>query len=254
MTNLASPIAVLDEAPKTLGLSRVTAPFSRTWSESTSGVKVIVSSTADFLSKMPHGVVHRRTERLLLLTDIEKAKLDNVVRRFATVVVTKATPDLVAILRAENRAELFIQASYDSAAKQVVLHRGDLSVLVVPLGWFTPTPSGPKPDTQRVHVVDGGQTLALGEYEAAADAILYEFDPEYRKLARKRAAERDTSFGGSLRRLRIQKGLSRSDFKPELSAKTVARIERGEVGEPHEATMEHIAKKLGVRVEEIASY
>ena len=254
MTNLASPIAVLDDAPKTLGLSRVSAPFSRTWSKDTSSVQVIVSSTAQFLRGMPPGVVHRRHERLLLLSRIAPATLDNVESLFDAVVIAEPSPDLVEVLRADNRDELFVRASYDPVAEQVVLHRGDLSALVVPLRWFAPTPRGPKPDPQRVRIIDGGQTLALGDYEAAADAILYEFDPEYRRRAKKRAVERDNSFGGSLRRLRLQKGLSRDDFAPTLSAKTVARIERGDVEKPHGATLEFLAKKLGVRVDEMASY
>lgn len=254
MTSLASPIAVLDEAPKTLGLARVSAPFSRTWSKDSAGVQVIVSSTAQFLRDMPVGVVHRRRERLLLLAQIEPATLDSVESLFDAVVVAEPSPDLVDILRAENRDELFVRASYDPVARQVVIHRGDLSTLVVPLTWFTPSPRGPKPDATRVRITDGGQTLALGDYEAAADAILYEFDPDYRRRAKKRAVARDTSFGGSLRRLRLQKGLARTDFAPTLSAKTVARIERGEVEKPHGSTLAFLAKKLGVRVDEIAGY
>ena len=56
------------------------------------------------------------------------------------------------------------------------------------------------------------------------------------------------------RRLRIQKGLARSDFGPNLSAKTVGRIERGEVEKPRGRTLVLLAKKLKVPVDEIASY
>lgn len=254
MTSLAAPIAVLDEAPKTLGLARVRAPFSRTWSAESSDVKVIVSSTVQFLRGMPAGVVRRRRERLLLLARVEPATLHTVESLFDAVVVAEASAGLVEILRAENRDELFVHASYDPVAQHVVIHRGDLSTLVVPLRWFAPVPRGPRPDPTRVKVIDGGQTLALGDYEAAADAILYEFDPDYRRRAKKRAVERDSTFGGALRRLRLQRGLARTDFAPTLSAKTVARIERGEVEKPHGTTLAFLAKKLGVRAEEIASY
>ena len=64
---------------------------------------------------------------------------------------------------------------------------------------------------------------------------------------------KDASFGGSLRRLRLQKGLSRSDFAP-LSSKTIARLERGEVEVPHGDTLEAIARRLGVPAAEISSY
>jgi len=149
----------------------------------------------------------------------------------------RASSDLVDILSAENRDDLFLRASYDPMARHVVIHRGDLSTLVVPLSWFAPTVHGPRPDPARVRVVDSGQTLALGDYEAAADAILYKFDPDYRRRAKQRALARDTSFGGSLRRLRLQMGLARSDFAPNLSAKTVGRIERGEIRKPHKRTL-----------------
>lgn len=254
MTSRVSPIAVLDEAPRTLGLSRVTAPFSRTWSRGSTGVRVIVSSTAQFLRDIPAGVVRRRPERLLLLAKIAPATRDSVESLFDAVVDAEPSPDLVDILRAENRGELFLRASYDPVAKHVVIHRGDLSTLVVPLAWFAPTPHGPKPDATRVCVTDGGQTLALGEYEAAADAVLYEFDPDYRRRAKERSVARDRSFGGSLRRLRLQKGLARKDFAEMISAKTVARIERGEVAKPRNATLAFLAKKLGVRADEIAGY
>lgn len=232
-------------------MGRVRAPFSRTWKK---GVQLVVSSTAQFLRGMHTGVVHRGTERLLLLSPVEPATLDSVESLFEAVVLVEPSPDLVDILSAENRDELFLRASYDPVAEHVVIHRGDLSTLVVPLSWFRPTTHGPKADAARVRVVDSGQTLALGDYEAAADAILYEFDPAYRRRAKQRAVARDPSFGGSLRRLRLQKGLARTDFAPALSAKTVARIERGEVENPNKATLAHLAKKLGVCVDEIASY
>jgi hypothetical protein len=253
MTSLTNPIVVLDDAPRHLGLSSVSKPFSSKWSKKGGG-QLVVSSTARFLREMPTGVVHRLKDRLLLLSQIEQPTLESVERLFDAVVVAEPSADLLEILSAKNRDELFLRASHDPVANHVVIHRGDLSTLVVPLSWFTPTAGGPQPDAGRVRVVDGGQTLALGDYEAAASAILYEFDPDYRQRAKKRALARDTTFGGSLRRLRIQKGLARSDFGPNLSAKTVGRIERGEVEKPRGRTLALLAKKLKVPVDEIASY
>lgn len=102
-------------------------------------------------------------------------------------------------------------------------------------------------------VRDGGQTIRLGEYEAAVDALLYEVDPGYRKRAKRRELELDDSFGGALRRLRLQRGLKRADF-PEVSAKEIARIERGEVEKPHDRTLRSLAARLGVSPEEIRTY
>jgi hypothetical protein len=74
-------------------------------------------------------------------------------------------------------------------------------------------------------VVDGGQTVRLGEFEAAADAILYAFDAEARRRAKQRSIEKDASFGGALRRLRLQRGLRREDF--EGSARRRSRASSG---------------------------
>jgi transcriptional regulator with XRE-family HTH domain len=41
---------------------------------------------------------------------------------------------------------------------------------------------------------------------------------------------------------------------PAISAKEIARIERGEVEQPRKSTIDAIAERLGVRPEEIAAY
>ena len=73
------------------------------------------------------------------------------------------------------------------------------------------------------------------------------------RRAKKRQIERDRSFGGALRRLRLQKGLRRTDF-PGLTAKEIARIERGEVKKQHQRTLAVLAKRLGVPVDKISRY
>jgi hypothetical protein len=90
-------------------------------------------------------------------------------------------------------------------------------------------------------------------YEAATEAILYEFDRDFRMRERQRRIEMDPSFGAALRRLRIQKGVPRSGF-PGISEKEVARIERGEVSRPHAATLRVIADRLGVAPAEIETF
>lgn len=100
---------------------------------------------------------------------------------------------------------------------------------------------------------DYGNTIRLGAYEASADGILYEFDPEYRRRAKQRELHQDESFGAALRRLRLARGLSRDDF-PGISGRTIARIERGEVERPREGTLHQIAQRLGVAPEEISTY
>ena len=123
----------------------------------------------------------------------------------------------------------------------------------MPVASFRTRPGGPKPDLHRLAVTDFGQTVCLGEYEAATDAILYEFDGAYRRRAKRRELERDFSLGGALRRLRLQKGLQRTDFRG-LTPKEIARIERGEVKKPHARTVAILAKRLGVPAKQLATY
>jgi len=161
--------------------------------------------------------------------------------------------ELQEVMADERAADLVIGGVADLDDRILVLYRGNLDLLVVPFQWFKTRPKGPRPDFGAFSVIDSGQTIKLGQYEAATDAILYEFDAKARSRMRQKELREDSSFGGSLRRLRLQKGLSRSDFAP-ISAKTIARIERGEVEEPHDETLSAIAKRLGVKAADIKSY
>ncbi len=164
-----------------------------------------------------------------------------------------ALDELAEVLASPERAELFIGGVVDEADEVAVLYRGSLDPLLVPLAWFAPPGDGTAPDFGDLAVNDFGQTVRFGAYEAAADAILYEHDANFRRRARRRLRETERGFGPSLRRLRLQKGVARDDF-PGISAKQVARLERGESGKPRPATLAALAARLGVRPEEIEEY
>jgi DNA-binding Xre family transcriptional regulator len=164
------------------------------------------------------------------------------------------TQELAEALDSPNRENLFIGGFVNPAAKTITFWRGDLNALTVPLTAFAPSGSGTKPDFADVQVIDSGQTVRLGKYEAAVGAILYEFDPIYRRETAKRRRAQDRSFGAALRRLRKQRGLAREDFEPAISAKTIARIEQGIVTRVQRKTLEKIAKRLAVRPEEVKTY
>jgi hypothetical protein len=150
-------------------------------------------------------------------------------------------------------AGLFIAGVADMESQTLALTRGNLKTVTVPFSVFQPSATGIEPDFGRLTLGDYGHTVRLGEYEASADAILYEADPEYRRKTRKQQQANEKTFGASLRRLRILRGLSREDFVP-LAAKTIARIERNEVEKPHGKTLQGIAERLNVEPEEIESY
>jgi len=160
--------------------------------------------------------------------------------------------ELAEVLLAANRDELFLGGIVDHATRMVTFWRGNRESLVVPFSAFPPSGSGSKPEFTRFQVTDFGQTICFGRYEAATEAILYEFDPEYRRRIKKKRLQREKTFGASLRRLRKQRGLRLKDFG--VSSRTMGRIERNEVTRIHPKTVSLIAGKLGVEPAEIESY
>lgn len=162
--------------------------------------------------------------------------------------------ELAEALVAENAADLFIGGSVDLCSETITLWRGSLTPLTVPFLAFEKSGDGIEPDFSRFAVTDFGQTVRFGRYEAAADAILYEFDPDYRRRMSRVRQQSDRSFGASLRRLRKQRGLRREDFEPDITGKTIARIEQGIVQRVHKKTLDIIAERLRVTPEEIGSY
>jgi len=182
--------------------------------------------------------------------------LSSLFRRIAFTVDGGFIPaeELAEVLDAENRADLFIGGFVNQATDTITFWRGNLESLTVPFPAFEKSGDGTVPDFDSFSVIDCGQTVKLGNYEAAVDAILYGYDPAYRRATSKKRLQEDRSFGAALRRLRKQRGLRREDFEPDVSAKTVARIEQGKVVRIQKKTRESLAKHLAVDPEEIASF
>lgn len=160
--------------------------------------------------------------------------------------------ELAAVLASEDCGDFCIGGSVVERAGIVALVRGDLSLLTVPFSDFPAKQSGVVPDFGRFEVADHGRTLRFGSFEAALDAVLYERDAAYRRRVKAGRLAQDDSLGGSLRRLRLQRGLRLADFGP--MEKAVARIERGEVRVPRRSTLAVIARKLGVEPEQIREF
>jgi hypothetical protein len=156
------------------------------------------------------------------------------------------------VLGAPEREDLIIGGFVSPCDDLVVLYRGTLEPLAIPFSWFERRP-GVRVRFEELGVGDFGQTVTFGDHEVSADSILYAHDAAYRKRAKARQLERDDSFGASIRRLRLSHGLRRGDF-PGVSDKEIARIERGEIETPHRRTLETIAARLGVPVEDLGSY
>jgi Helix-turn-helix len=152
----------------------------------------------------------------------------------------------------DEARDVFIGGLYDPATETISLTRGDFETVVVPLSLFRPS-GAHVPDPTLLAITDYGHTINLGEYEASADAVLYEVVPEYRRRINAKRRLEDKGFGPSLRRLRVQRHVKRTDF-PGISPKTIARIERGETGKPRGKTLSVIASCLGVKPDEIETF
>lgn len=148
--------------------------------------------------------------------------------------------------------DVFIGGVNDTEFGLVTLVRGNFERITIPLSIFRPSGTS-KPDFTRFELDDYGHSVRFGEYEASTHFILYEADADYRKRMKKKQRAEENSFGASLRRLRVLKGVPQSGFSG-ISAKTIGRIESGVVEKPHGATLTTISQKLGVSSEEIESY
>jgi hypothetical protein len=160
--------------------------------------------------------------------------------------------ELAAVLVRDDCAEFCVGGTVDIEASAIVLVRGDLTVMSVPLSDFTASGDGTVPDFRDFAVTDHGRTLRFGPYESAFDAVLYPHDPQFRRRFRARKAATDRSLGGSIRRLRLQRKLRLEDLG--ALAKTTARIERGEVTRPHRATSDALARLLRVETTELGQF
>ena len=162
-------------------------------------------------------------------------------------------PQLMEVLDTPNRRDLTLGGTVDPYSQTLTVYRGDFSPVTVSLSIFKPSSDGTKPDFDRFSIGDYGHSVCFGDYEAAADVIFYEGDPDYRKARKDRRREEDKTFGACLRRLRIQRRLRQADFAP-LTARTIARIENNQVGKPRGKTLSIIARRLEVDPDAIETY
>ncbi len=161
--------------------------------------------------------------------------------------------ELCEVLKAAQRNDLLIGGFVDDASRTVTLWRGNLDSITVPFSAFPPSGDGTAPDFSRFAVRDCGQTVEFGDYEASTDSILYENDANYRRSIKKKRVNNDSTLGGSIRRLRLQRQLRRTDFSP-LTEKTIGRIERGESEHLQPRTLKVLSDKLGVASTELGTF
>lgn len=214
----------------------------------------------DRLLRASHDVSMRSIGNLLMLKSPRPRTLALLHSRFETVVgespsfVMLPSDQLAEVLSmpVEQSQDLIIGGTVDQTSGLLALVRGNLETLIVPLSIFHPSGVS-RPNFGRLSIGEYGHSVVFGDYEASVDFILHTADPVFRTRTNAKRHADDRGFGPSLRRLRIQRRLSRGDF-PGVSSKTIARLERGEVDRPRGSTLRAICDVLGIAPDEIEAY
>lgn len=238
--------------------------LSQVYTEVVSGSRIWLANELEPFRGLGKGTGARGSQHRLLVVEcrVPRPRLEYLRMYFRSVGILEGTDsdviwlcenELAEVLSAEHRDEYVIGVTVDQADETVILHRGNLEPLAVPMDWFARRDTPEDPDFSDVRIADHGQTLEFGAHDVAVESVLYDFDPEVRRRLKDRRLEQDDSFGASLRRLRLHKGLAQSDFDP-VTARQIRRIEKGETRAPRDHTLRVIAERLGVEPREIGTY
>lgn len=79
---------------------------------------------------------------------------------------------MAAVFASSRKKWLIIKCDVDSDKKIIKILTGDLCVYQIGFDKFKESGDGTKPDFDDMFIIDYGNALRLGKYEAAADAIL----------------------------------------------------------------------------------
>jgi hypothetical protein len=211
----------------------------------------IATESTPLLSCLP--LLTRRSS-LLLLSKIPEEERDLFRTAFRYVLWRDQrfkmlpTDEIVDVLQADHPEDYVIAVEAVPRRNLAIMYRGNLEPLVVSAEELL----GSHSSAWKIGITDFGQTVTMDGKEIPVGTLLYSRDRAFRQRYRANLLKNDSSFGGSLKRLRMLRGLSRNDLG--ISAKEVARIERGETRKPHPDTLRTIAKKLRVEPSEIESY
>lgn len=81
------------------------------------------------------------------------------------------SPKIIHALLSKNRKNLIIAVSINKTTQAMKLWTGKLTSFTIPFDAFEATKTGILPDFDNISIIDHGQTLKLGNYEVATDAI-----------------------------------------------------------------------------------
>lgn len=84
--------------------------------------------------------------------------------------------ELMDVLSDVNRSKFAIYASSDLLSQVLTIWRGDATILSIPFSDFQSIPENSHPNFNKVSIIDHGQTIKLGDYEASMEAIIREYN------------------------------------------------------------------------------
>jgi hypothetical protein len=129
-----------------------------------------IVADADALALLVSALVPSDTfHRVLLLERATTARRELLHAHFRVVVAPDdgvrllGPRDLAGVIHDEHREDLFIGGVVDREDAAVVLYRGNLDRLVVPMEWFVARPKA-RPNFAAFDIIDDGQTVRLGSY------------------------------------------------------------------------------------------
>lgn len=80
------------------------------------------------------------------------------------------------VLKHKNSDKFLIGVDVKSETNEIKFLTGDNREVVVPFSLFKISGDGTKPDFSDVSIIDYGQTVKLGVYEASVEAVLSEVE------------------------------------------------------------------------------
>ncbi len=216
---------------------------------------VLVVQTADQLDAvlaLPRPAAYRRIWGLCAPFVIRSEILPAVMLRFERVAYFDLPTQLSsaqsqAIQRFDT--SVVLGSLFDTASGLLTLMRADLTPIPVPrelLKKYFGSITG------RAELSADGITLECGGKSLAVVDILMELDPVFRREFRRLTWAQQADLASRMRHLRKLRRARREDF-PGLAAKTIARIERGEIKMPQRETLRLIATHLGVDVDQLVA-
>lgn len=82
--------------------------------------------------------------------------------------------ELFTALASADRAHLFVGVKFDKENDTLILCKGDLVSITVPLVAFRTVRGGPVPEPAKVSLANYGQTICLGDYRISSEYVIHE--------------------------------------------------------------------------------